>query len=81
MSSQAVRNKVNTKIRRIISDVKKKVIAEGKKKVMELKDQLLSPDQIIRILTADINQNSCSVEGRSKMEEKVRQLTEQLDKI
>ena len=81
MSSQAVRNKVNTKIRRIISDVKKKVIAEGKKKVMELKDQLLSPETIIRILSADINQDSCSVEGRSKMEEKVRQLNEQLDNI
>ena len=81
MSSQAVRNKVNTKIRRIISDVKKKVIAEGKKKVMELKDQLLTPETIIKILSADINQDSCSVEGRSKMEEKVRQLNEQLDNI
>ena len=81
MSSQAVRNKVNTKIRRIISDVKKKVISEGKKKVEELKDQLLSPDQIIRMLTADINENSCSVKGRNKMKEKVDQLHDQLDKI
>ena len=81
MSSQAVRNKVNTKIRRIISDVKKKAIAEGKKKVMELKDQLLSPDQIIRMLSADINQDSCSIEGRKKLKEKAKQLKDQLNEI
>ena len=81
MSSQAVRNNINTSIRRVITDVKRKVISEGKKKVMEMKDQLLNPDQIIRMLSADINHDSCSEAGRNKMEEKARQLTEQLNKI
>ena len=81
MSTQAVRNKINTKIRRIISDVKKKVIAEGKKKVMELKDKLLSPDTIIKILSATIDQDSCSEEGRLKFEEKVTLLEDQLTEI
>ena len=81
MSSQAVRNNINTSIRRVITDVKRKAISEGKKKVMELKEQLLSPDTIIRILSADINQDSCSIEGRNKMEEKARELTEQLNNI
>ena len=53
MSSQAVRNKITTSIRRVITDVKRKAISEGKKKIMEMKDQLLSPDQIIRMLSAD----------------------------
>ena len=57
MSSQAVRNNLNTSIRRVITDVKRRAIAEGKKKVLELKDQLLSPETIIKILAADINQD------------------------
>ena len=81
MSSQAVRNNINTSIRRVITDVKRKAISEGKKKVMELKDQLLNPDQIIKILTADINQDTCSVEGKKKFEEKVKMLTDTLDEI
>ena len=48
---------------------------------MELKDQLLNPDQIIKILTADINQDTCSVEGKKKFEEKVKMLTDTLDEI
>jgi hypothetical protein len=81
MSSQAIRNNITTSIRRVITDVKKRATAEGKKKVMELKDQLLSPDQIIKTLSADINQDSCSIEGRKKMEEKARELKDQLNKI
>ena len=81
MSSQAVRNNITTSIRRVITDVKRKAIAEGKKKVMELKDQLLNPDTIIRMLTADINQDSCSIEGRNKLKEKADKLKKQLDDI
>ena len=79
MSSQAIRNKINTSIRRVITEVKKKALSEGKKKIMELKDELLSPDQIIRMLSADINQDSCSDAGRNKMEEKAKELKDQLN--
>ena len=81
MSTQAVRNNLNTSIRRVITDVKRRAIAEGKKKVLELKDQLLSPETIIKILSADINQDSCSIEGRLKFEDRVRLLNETLDEI
>jgi hypothetical protein len=81
MSSQAVRNDINNSIRRVITDVKQKVIEEGKKKVHELKDQLLSPDQIIRILGSDINHDSCSPQGRDKFKEKADELKKQLDEI
>ena len=67
MSSQTIRNNITTSIRRVITDVKRKAISEGKKKVMELKEQLLSPETIIKILSADIDQNSCSEEGRKKL--------------
>tara|TARA_R110001583_G_scaffold68_3_gene803 strand:- start:1162 stop:2190 length:1029 start_codon:yes stop_codon:yes gene_type:complete len=81
MSSQAIRNKINNSIRRVISDVKQKAISEGKKKVTDLKDQLLTPDQIIRMLAADVNQDSCSIEGRKKMEEKALELKSKLNQI
>ena len=74
MSSQAIRNQINTSIRRVITEVKKKALSEGKKKIMELKDELLSPDQIIRMLSADINQDSCSEAGRVKMKDKADNL-------
>jgi len=81
MSSQSIRNEITLGIRRVITDIKRKVISEGRKKIMELKDQLLSPDTIIKILSADINQDSCSVDGRQKMEDKAKELKEQLNKI
>ena len=79
MSTQAVRNNITTSIRRIITDVKKKALIEGKKKILELKDELLSPETIIRILSADINQDSCSIKGRQKFEDKVTDLLDQLN--
>ena len=81
MSSQAVRNNITTSIRRVITDVKRRAITEGKKKVMELKDELLSPDTIINALTVDIDQNSCSTAGRDKMKEKVKELKKILDDV
>ena len=81
MSTQAIRSKLTVSIRRVITDVKRKVSSEGKKKIMELKDQLLTPDQITRILSSDIDQNSCSIKGRDKMKEKVKLLEDQLNQI
>ena len=81
MSTQAVRNNITTSIRRIITDVKKKALIEGKKKILELKDELLSPETIIRILSADINQDSCSIKGRQKFEDKVTDLLDQLNQV
>ena len=81
MSSQVIRNQINNNIRRVITEVRKKVIQEGKKKVMELKDQLLSPEFIIKKLQADINQDSCSIEGRNKHKETAEELKSKLTQI
>ena len=69
MSTKAIRNKINNDISRIIADVKQKVIEEGKKRVTELKDKLLSPEYIVKMLTAEINEASCSLEGKDKFKE------------
>jgi hypothetical protein len=81
MSSQSVRNEITVEIRRVITDVKRMAIAEGKKKIIELKDKLLNPDQIIKMLTADINGDSCSVGGKNKMKEKAEELKKILEDI
>jgi hypothetical protein len=81
MSSQSVRNEITIEIRRVITDVKRMAIAEGKKKIIELKDKLLNPDQIIKMLTADINEDSCSVGGKNKMKEKAEELKKILEDI
>ena len=81
MSSQAVRNKINTSINRVILEVRRKAIEEGKKKIAELKDKLLDPDTIIKTLLTDINHGSCSIKGKNQFEEKAQQLLDQLDEI
>ena len=75
MSTQAVRNKLKNDIGRLIADVKQKIITEGKKRILELKDKLLSPEYIIKVLTAQISTDSCSSEGRDKFNEIADKLT------
>lgn len=79
MSTKAIRNKINNDISRIIADVKQKVIEEGKKRVTELKDKLLSPEYIVKMLTAEINEASCSLEGKDKFKEIADKLTKTLN--
>ena len=81
MSSQAIRNIINNNIRRVITEVKKKALQEGYKKIIELKEKLLTPEEITKILTADINKDSCSLDGKEKFEEKVKNLSEILTDI
>ena len=76
MSTQAVRNELKQNISKVIADVKQQVITEGKKRIMELKDKLLSPEYIIKILTAEISTDSCSLEGKNKFKELADKLTQ-----
>jgi len=79
MSTQSIRNELKQNISKVISDVKQQIITEGRKRIMELKDKLLSPEYIIKILTAEINADSCSLEGRDKFKELAAKLTKTLE--
>ena len=81
MSTQAIRNIIRISISRIIPEVKKKVIEEGNKKLSELEEKLSSPEEIMKILDADIDVNSCSTECRDKFHEKAEKLKGELDEI
>ena len=81
MSSQAIDNQIQNSIRRVITEVRKKATQEGKKQISKLKDQLPTPNSIINRLTPEINQNTCSGEGRNKMEDTSKELKDKLNKM
>ncbi len=81
MSSQAIDNQIQNSIRRVITEVRERATQEGKKQISKLKDKLPSPDFIVKKLTPDINQTSCSEGGRNKMTETALELKDQLNKI
>jgi hypothetical protein len=81
MSTQAVRNIINNSIARVLPELKRRAREEGEKKLMELKDQLLSPDTIINALKATIDQDTCSIRGKEQFEKKAMMLKNTLDQI
>ena len=78
MSSQAVRNIIQTGIKRVIPMAEKKLREEGNKKIAELEEKLSNPDEIMKILGAEINPNTCSIEGRQAFEDKANSLKSEL---
>lgn len=81
MATQSVRNIINNSIARILPELKKRVREEGEKKLMELKDQLLSPDTIVNALQATIDSDTCSLRGKEQYQKKVDALTQTLTTI
>ena len=47
MSTQTVRNIINTQIDSVLNRAKKELKNEGKKKISELQNELPTPDEII----------------------------------
>ena len=66
MATQQVRNIVNSQIDNVLARAKQELQKEGKKKVEELKKKLLTPEEILKKLQTEINEDSCSPQGREK---------------
>tara|TARA_R110002020_G_scaffold350738_3_gene564085 strand:- start:334 stop:1269 length:936 start_codon:yes stop_codon:yes gene_type:complete len=81
MSTAAVRNILRISIGRILPRLKKRIIEEGKKKLEEYKDQLLTHQEIIQSLKSDINSDTCNSEGKDKLHEIAEKLKETLTNI
>jgi len=81
MANQSIRNIINTQITKIIPEIKKRVKEEGKKKIAELKQELLTPEKIIAILQPEINEETCSASGKLKFSEKADELENQIIQI
>ena len=70
MSTQTVRNIINTQIDSVLNRAKKELKNEGKKKISELQNELPTPDEIISKLQTDINEETCSESGINKQDKK-----------
>ena len=66
MSTQQIRNIVNTQIDSLITQAKTDLRNEQTKKLSEIKQQVPTPQDISALLNIDINQNSCSARGNDK---------------
>ena len=81
MSTQTVRNIINTQIDSVLNRAKKELKNEGKKKISELQNELPTPDEIISKLQTDINKEACSESGKSKQDKKYQKIKNSLDTI
>jgi len=81
MSNRAIRNIIRISISRILPEAKKKLDEEGRKKIDEIMSEISSPSEIQKLLGADIDDDSCSLEGRDKFHEKAEKLKKQLDDL
>ena len=81
MASQKVRNILNNQIDAIIVRAKAEVKNEGKKKLNELKSQLLNPQTIVSRLRTEIGPEGCSTKGNDKFMKKWNQLNNTLTDV
>ena len=81
MATQAVRNIMNNSIAKLMPELKRRVKEEGKKKLDEIKENLLSPEAIISALQPEINKDTCSAIGKSKFESRVDNIEKDIEEI
>ena len=81
MATQQVRNIVNSQIDNVLARAKQELQKEGKKKVEELKKKLLTPEEILKKLQTEINEDSCSPQGREKFMKIYNKLQGKLKKV
>jgi len=81
MSTQSVKNIIQTNIDSAIVRAKQKIKDEGKKKITELKQQIPTPQQLVNKLKAEINVGSCSIEGFKKYEKKWNSINNKLKQL
>lgn len=78
---QQVKNILNTQIDSLLIRAQDKLKNEGTKKILELKKELSSPQEIMKKLGIDINKDSCSEKGREKFNKKYNLLDKKLTKL
>jgi len=72
MSTQTIRSIIINQVSRVISDGKDQIEEEGRKNMDELKNEIPSnPQEITEKLKADINEKTCSKEGKEKFDKKI----------
>lgn len=81
MASQQVRNMINNQIDSLLVRAEAEIRNEGKKKLQELQNELMTPDTILKALKVDINSTTCSASGVEKYERVRQQLLTKVTRI
>tara|TARA_Y100001938_G_C8031122_1_gene400702 strand:+ start:293 stop:1213 length:921 start_codon:yes stop_codon:yes gene_type:complete len=81
MATQQVRNMIRSQVDGALKRAKIELRNEAKKKINELKNQLLSPEEIMKKLQVEINDDSCSPEGNEKFMSVYNQLHDVLTNL
>ena len=66
MSTQLIKNIINTQVDSVITRAKQEVKNEGKKKITELQKQIPTPEDIINKLKTTTSPEACSEKGIKK---------------
>ena len=80
MSTQIIRNIVNTQIDSVLSRAKQELRNEGKKKISELQNELPTPDDIMSKLQTDKTPEACSEKGKEKQNKIYDGIIQKLDR-
>ena len=78
MSTQSIKNIVSSQLDSVLIRAKQKIKDEGKKKIVELKQQIPTPQQLAQKLKVDINEDSCSPRGIDKFQDKFKAIEDKL---
>ncbi len=81
MATKQVRNILNSQIDSVLTRAKEKIKQEGLNKVEEMKNELLTPEEIMKKLQVNINDDSCSPEGQEKFNKIYNNLEKKLNRI
>tara|TARA_A100001515_G_scaffold4573_1_gene4515 strand:+ start:1320 stop:2267 length:948 start_codon:yes stop_codon:yes gene_type:complete len=78
MSTQSIKNIISSQLDSVLIRAKQKIKDEGKKKIVELKQQIPTPQQLTQKLKVDINEDSCSPKGIDKFQDKFKAIEDKL---
>lgn len=81
MSTESVRNEIGNTIQKTISKAKIEIKAQGRKKVIELKQKIPSPQEVVDELKSQLSEESCTGKGKEQFEKKIKAIQTKIDKI
>jgi len=81
MAGQAIKNILRSQVDSLIKRAKREIIAEGKRKVEELKQKIPTPQELAEKLKTEINNDTCSEAGKNKFNKIWTRMNDKLSNI
>ena len=81
MATQQIRNIINSQIDGLVNRAEREVRNEGKKKLLELKKQIPTKEELAKKLQSYINEEACSDKGNEKFMKIYNKIDKQLNRL